>query len=72
MGAEVRFLDSDTRTLTIVFFYFWNNDEYPGLDQTAEIARNIEARVFSTEDAESASQGARNPDRTLGSLGRPK
>ena len=69
-AAEVRFLDSATRTLSRVFYYFRNNDEYPNLDQAAEIARNIESRVFPTEEDESESQRTRNSNGMLGALER--
>ena len=67
-AAEVRFLDSATRTVTIVFFYFRNSNEYPDLGQAADIARNIAARVFSTVDDESQSQSNRSPNRVLQSF----
>ena len=68
-AAEVRFLDSTTLTTSRVFFYFRNSDEYPDLDQAAEIARKVASRVFPVEDADSASQGANNATGKPGSLG---
>ena len=67
-AAEVRFLDSATRTVTRVFFYFRNSDEYPDLDQTADIVRNIAARVLLTVDDDSQSQSNRSPNRVLQSF----
>ena len=60
--AEVRFLDSATITLTRVFLAFRNSNEYPDLDQAADIARNIASRVM-TPDSASQGMGAQSPNR---------
>ena len=61
-ASEVRFLDSATITLTRVFFAFRNSNEYPDLDQAANVARNIASRVIPQDNA-SQSSGAQSPNR---------
>ena len=58
-ATEVRFLDSTTVTIAGVFFYFRNSEEYPDLDQAAEIVRKVASRVLPAKDGDSASQGMR-------------
>ena len=61
-ASEVRFLDSASITLTRVFLAFRNSNEYPDLNQAANIARNIASRVM-TSDSASQGTSAQSPNR---------
>ena len=61
-ASEVRFLDSSTITLTRVFLAFRNSNDYPNLNQAADIARNIASRVL-PQDSASQGIGTQSPNR---------
>ena len=62
-GATVRFLDAETRTVSIVAYYLLDEEEeYPHIHEPEGIARRIAARVRPADSTETQSADAQSFD----------